>query len=107
VSQANTVKEVLIAARWMIENVGWCKGIYTQYPADITLGAPNPRPCAFCATGAIYHVEAEAGLRSAAESFLERSLGVYSVPTWNDYPETTKEQVLQAFDLAIGSVYHE
>jgi hypothetical protein len=29
-SQATTVKEVLIAAKWILENRGWCQGYYAK-----------------------------------------------------------------------------
>jgi hypothetical protein len=109
-SQATTVKEVLTAARWMIENVGWCQGSY--YISKDEVGCFNPsfemgnasNVSCMCASGAVYLVEATKELQNQSLDFLWGTIGVgteVSVPDWNDQPKRTKEQVLAAFDRAI------
>lgn len=70
VLKAKTVKDVLIAARWMIENVGWCQNAFaknakgeamyvdfisTQQRLEVIKAAT-----CMCANGAIRLVEVEA-----------------------------------------------
>lgn len=101
-SKAKTVKEVLVAARWMLENVGWCQGEYQKDRED-KYGVP----VAFCSTGAIYGVDKEGSpsqkdyIEDLAISHLMDEISGGSVITWNDKPERTKEEVLAAFDRAI------
>lgn len=93
-TKAKTVTEVLKAAKWMLENVGWCQGRYTKYDS-------NGKTTAFCAAGAIEAVNADWGLVSKALDRLGTVVGESYIPTWNDEKGRTPAQVLKAFDKAI------
>jgi hypothetical protein len=104
VAKATTVKEVLVAARWMIDNVGWCQKNYR-------IVNDNHVPVSFCALGAIEEVVVNSpDLIFGAKSLLREQLGVkdanpYSyVPSWNDQAGRTKEEVLELYDLAITKI---
>jgi len=92
-SKAESTTQVLIAAKWMIENVGWCQGRSIQMDE-------SQKPVAFCAGGAIAGVEADFYHKSFARDYLYRVVLTH-VPEWNDHPLRTKKQVLKAFDQAI------
>jgi hypothetical protein len=94
-SQAKTVKQVLTAAKWMIENIGWTKGIFAVYNKEMN------GPVAFCAAGAINRVEVDNyNLLSSARMMVSDAAG-QNLVSFNDGPNTTKEDVLKAFDKAI------
>lgn len=95
-NQATSVKGVLQAALWMLENVGWTRG------AAVRAGGRSG--VAFCASGAIDWVQANWNLKQAAAEHLAKFLPkIYggSIISFNDAKETTKKQVLTAFKLAI------
>jgi hypothetical protein len=85
--KAETVKEVLIAARWILENVGWRQLGRINYPRDYT----GPR----CAVAAILSVETLDGLHDKARACLPGD-----IVSIND--RGTKEQVFAVFDKAIA-----
>src|SRR5579864_3532675 len=95
--KAKSVKEVLIAARWIIDNIGWCQKSYYQtksgerrFDIEHSYGDVG----SVCSVGAIGFVETDNKLRDKACDFLEGVLGnLDGIPTWNDKPERTKEEV--------------
>jgi hypothetical protein len=92
---AKNTTEVLIAAKWLLENVGWIKGQQVHYPHGGSV------PDGFCASGAITWVMAESYERKfRAYSFLESEMD-RDILKFNDAPHTTKQHVLDAFDRAI------
>ena len=93
-TKAKNVNEVLKAAKWMLENVGWCQGNYTKYD-----GAG--KPIGFCAAGAIEQVNADYKLIDKALTQFGTVVGESYIPSWNDKKERTLPQVLKAFDKAI------
>jgi hypothetical protein len=98
-NKAKNAREVLLAARWMLKHVGWQQGQYVSYDVDV-----NFKPVAFCAIGALMRVEKENPedySRALNELFLH--IGC-RIPTWNDTPGRTKEEVLAAFDQAIERI---
>lgn len=104
--KAKTAKEVLIAARWIIENVGWCQNAYYKDANGETgwnfINPPVSVSCA-CASGAIYFVEADSELHVAALNILFKNIPPIgtTISGWNDQPGRTKKQVLAAFNKAI------
>lgn len=93
-TKAKTVTEVLKAAKWMLENVGWCQGTYVKNnnAGKIT---------AFCAAGAIETVNADVSLIDKALNRFGKVVGEGYIPNWNDASGRTLPQVLKAFDKAI------
>lgn len=93
--KAKTPTEVLKAAKWILENVGWIKDRDVDYV--------NLKPIGFCALGALKEVEREddkAALFTLAVARLQDAMEC-SVCKFNDSPVTTKEDVIKAFDRAI------
>lgn len=91
----NPVVEVLRAAREKVAN-GWTKGTYR-----IVLESG----CLYCADGAILWSGGPSvdECHSRAERFLRQVIGGdrTSVVKWNDAPERTQEEVVNAFTKAI------
>lgn len=100
--KAKNSTEVLKAAKWLLENVGWIKGRSIKWNAD------NTRALGFCAHGAIVSVEAETtpvGYNVLTMKALDRLCQAVKmdVVNFNDHPHRSKKQVLAAFDKAIAS----
>ncbi len=103
--KAKTVKETLIAGRWILENLGWCQGYYYKDKDGHDASSLHPEEinCA-CALGALSMVEKEDQyLYTGAIKELEHLIGG-TIANWNDHPGRTKEEVLNLFDRAIESV---
>lgn len=102
-SQATTVKEVLIAAKWILENHGWCQGYYRKNAEGQDIYTLDGAVC-FCSIGAIMAVETAVEttdrLAEKATKLLDKASGS-NVVFWNDMPGRTKKQVLKVFDQAI------
>lgn len=104
--KAKTVKEVLTAGRWILENVGWCQGSYykDKNGSNVGLSArrnPENVACA-CALGSIYLVETdEPSAMDGAITALADAYKIDSIADFNDDPGRTKQEVLDLFDRAI------
>ncbi len=96
--KAKTSTEVLKAAKWIIENVGWCKKNFTKHDKEGKL-------VGVCASQAIFSVEVEndfeGSIRSAARYRLEDAMGS-DIIGFNDRSQTKKRDVIRAFNKAIG-----
>jgi hypothetical protein len=94
--KAKTATEVLIAAKWMIENVGWIQGAYVRTDAD-------RKPNAFCLAGALQYVESESNvIREHAYALISRQTPDGSYIKFNDSPKRTKQEVVALLDRAIN-----
>lgn len=97
---ARNSTQVLKAAKWIVENVGWCQGEYSTFK--------NGKENAFCVEGAMRAVEVGTNFsaRHIALARLEKTIhdmtGKSSMIAFNDDKKTTKQMVLQAFDRAIN-----
>lgn len=104
--KAKTVKETLVAARWILENVGWCQGSYYKDKNGTNVGLsgrynPENVACA-CALGSIYLVDTDDTLAlDKVITILSDASKIESVADFNDAPGRTKEEVLNLFDRAI------
>jgi hypothetical protein len=94
-NKAKNSTEVLKAAKWILENVGWTKG-------QSRLTNDAGKYIAFCAYGAVGMVE--------ADNYIDRDLAMKrlhdvapggDMVVFNDYKKTTKKMVLNKFDKAI------
>lgn len=88
--------DLLATAKEQIERHGW-----TQFRTSDEHG----RLCMMGGIGVAIQMRGQLGYKDAILS-LGRSMDVgtvYSIPSWNDAPERTKEQVLAAFDCAIAA----
>lgn len=95
---ARTSTQVLKAARWLIDNIGWCQN---QYQTTDDKG----KPIAFCAWGAVGAVEIDGDWRliDRAMQRLHKAAPHGNVVSFNDRKSTTKEKVLKVFDRALKS----
>jgi hypothetical protein len=106
--KATTVKEVLVAMRWIIDNVGWCQGaLYTDKSGDKHNIIPpydtvlKDDISGVCLSGAWYLVECDnEKVKDNALNILN-SLTSYGMIVYNDSFCRTKEQVLALLDKAI------
>lgn len=103
--------EALTEARDLLVKEGWVQGVYADQVDD------ESNACRRCALGALRqmdhrdhpHVVATmeiqdillAAMRQVDNDAGDGVLIFHSVIQWNDAPTRTKEQVLQAFNLAI------
>lgn len=108
--KAKTVKEVLTAARWILENVGWCQQSYYKTKAGDErfnieeVSVSEDIGCA-CAIGSIYLVEvSDPDLRHKAVAVLEKITNYKNLANWNDAPERTKKDVVKLFSKGINKV---
>lgn len=90
---ATTVKEVLIAARWIQNRLGWCQGRRYEYD--------DGRKVACCMLGAVEFVVTTTSLQDEAVEEL-RTTVENSVASFNDTVARTKCDVLEAFDDTIA-----
>jgi hypothetical protein len=91
---ARNSTEVLQAAKWILENVGWVKKSYQK-------SDDSGKIIAFCAEGALWAVETGTyGIRNRAMNRLEKVLKERIV-VFNDNKKTTKQMVINAFNRAI------
>lgn len=111
-------QEVLLRARQLIEG-GWCKGRYhltaeeqkrkPQYGfVEDWLNTDDDR---YCTIGAIRQAAFDIGYQGNIAPIIERvrvaSRANIPVSRWNDQPQRTKTEVLEAIDRAICLVVHD
>jgi hypothetical protein len=91
--------EVLLAAKDRILD-GWTQGAYARNAAGESVYADNPEAVAWCARGAVL-ADIRTRAYGAALDVLDGATPV-SVALFNDdWPTTTKEQVVSLFDDAV------
>lgn len=104
-STAKNATEVLIATKWILENIGWHQkpayldknGMSISQPKAVAEGISS---C--CLIGACHLVEAdEQGLNYEAQDWLCKLITPASISEWNDRKGRTKEQVLSLLTCAI------
>lgn len=95
--------QVLMEGKKLIER-GWCQGALARNEGGLRVPIYDSRVTSVCSVGALVAGSAEHGDVCEAEDLLRVAAGVYhsDVPTWNDDPQRTKEEVIQAFDDAIA-----
>lgn len=95
--KAKTSTEVLQAAKWILENVGWTRKQFTK-----TNG--KGKVVGVCASQALYSVEIDNDtygyIRGEARRRLEEVIG-NDIVGFNDRPSTKKRDVVRAFKKAI------
>jgi hypothetical protein len=106
--KATTVKETLIAARWILDNVGWCQGTLYKDKYGNHLSFANTITVSACAIGAVFAVDIDDTNNShdkALDLLLEMQLDdSVNLAMWNDKKGRTKQEVLKLFDRAIEKV---
>lgn len=108
--------ELLTRAHNLIASTDLAKGFYARSATNERVMPWNPEAVSFCMQGAIIFVvlESEKALdgeeeprnpvmkkdRADASKALREAAGAPYLPTWNDAPERTKQEVLDALTLA-------
>lgn len=105
--KAKTVKEVIIAAKWILENVGWHKGnMFRDVKGKAIISSTavlNPeRVGSVCAAGAVRLVDKFPSLEENTLRALSAQMG-RPVWLWNDTIASSKKEVLDLFDQAIAA----
>lgn len=97
-SKAKNSTEVLQAAKWMLENIGWIQGQNIAYKYS---GQEYRKIVGFCSVSAINYTEVlNTASRQLAYNYLHKIVGE-PVAAFNDRPKRTKKEVIEAFDKAI------
>lgn len=116
--KAKTVKEALIAVKWMLENIGWCQQRFYQDSKGRSLGLDNVhnfnsflsamKVCSMCLEGAIELVEVDdecvrGGMYDALDAALAPRYGEdeVSLIKFNDDVSTKKKDVIRLLNTAI------
>ncbi len=101
-----TAIEILKAARETLSTPDrWTKKMYAKDATGKSVSYCDPRATCFCVNGALMKAEScftSPGYLPASEAL--RVIVGPSIPSWNDAPETTHADVLDALDRAIGSL---
>ena len=90
-----TPKSILKEAKRVIQKHGWTQGELWKFR--------NGRYAGFCITGALLFCRDEASRETGREArgFIKRAIRSEKVVAWNDHPDRTHEEVVQAFNKAI------
>jgi hypothetical protein len=107
--KAQTVKEVLIATKYILEHTGWCQGTYYLDRGGDLLdfnirhdATKHNQIGACCLSGAAFLVETDQlTLQKAREAI--SNIANQSIVGFNDKPGRTKKQVLAMLDKAIAA----
>ena len=114
--KATTVKEVLVAARWILTHYGWCKGSLWKDQDDVNIystsyiSSGEAKLGCCCLSGALLLVDTDnEQVRMKAYDLLENHMELLgnhmekvSVPSWNDQLNRTKQQVINLLNRAIA-----
>lgn len=96
-----TPREVLIAAKALIDTPEkWTQGWYAKDANGKHISDQSPDATCFCSIGAMWAVAHEIQFVDDALVFLGRATRP-AIPTWNDAPERTHAEVMDAFARAI------
>jgi hypothetical protein len=105
--KAKTVKEVLIATKYILENVGWCQGSFYLDKNGNCMGTclypyqyADLRAC--CLDGALQLVDTDARTRNQTYQTL-RSF-IPGIITYNDFEGRTKQHVIEMLEATIAMV---
>jgi hypothetical protein len=96
-----TTKEMLTEARSLIKK-GWTQGSFAKDVNGNEVDPKSSQAVSWCSLGAM-----EAACYCPRDSrlpildILRRAAGTCVISDWNDHPNTTKEEILAAFDKAI------
>ena len=100
-----TTKVSLMKAYTLIDENGWTQGAEARTAKGKAVEAIEPLAVSWDAEGAIHAMLSKyrcgPGSFDATVSALQPYCDGMSITAWNDHPERTKEEVLEAFEHAI------
>lgn len=94
-NQTASVADKLAEARALIER-GWCQDVYARDRAGNEMRWADRRATCYCTRGALYAV----GVHDVAYEFVFQAVENQSLAIWNDAPERTQAEVIDAFKRA-------
>ena len=99
-----TTKEILTDARRLIEK-GWTQFHFACDVNGMDVDPTNPNACGWCAMGAIWAVTGYdmTGTYMNTCRILNDLIDFNSIFQFNDYAETTQDDVIALYDKAIAS----
>lgn len=97
-----TTKEILVAARALIAEKGWCTGVMARDANGHAVGEQDSNAACYCVLGALTAANGDEIPNSVYVAFAYAN-GAESIVDWNDVKGRTKEEVLEAFDKAIAA----
>ena len=98
ITAPNEVADTLDRARALIEK-GWTQGVMARGKSGRAVSVRGNSAVCFCASGAIDRVATWDGYSVVAVA-LRAAIGGLNIPCWNDAPERTQAEVVQAFKEA-------
>lgn len=110
--------EILIEARKLIDTPDkWTTGCLARTKGGQSIRYSSEHAACFCALGAIYRANRgtyeqhrQPSDNREMEREAERAIQLATkgnVPEWNDAPERTHDEVLEAYDIAIAALVAE
>jgi len=104
-NDTNTIDREAIAAkldeaRALVER-GWTQDNFAQDASGQLVVSNSPEAVCFCAAGAVGRVQAPWWESLAA---LEKAVGTNNIVVWNDAPERTQAEVVEAFKRAAAGL---
>jgi hypothetical protein len=109
--KAKTVKEVLVAAKWLLQNYDWNQAAWYITTDGLRLNSPEwfivarkqnrlqLKSC--CISGAVQLVNTDKDTKEMALLSLQSAARTDNIINWNDWNGRTKEQVIKLLDKAI------
>lgn len=111
------VSELLIAGKKILCETGWCQGNFAKDRRGRSVPTMSKSATCFCAMGAVNRAafaaqpDREFSLRWKAEQYLDsiaqRDPAYMGIVSFNDSPDTTRDEVVHLFDLAIAQAEAE
>jgi hypothetical protein len=103
-----TAKEVLVAAKWLLDHYGWTRLTMWRTPKGeeigqaifITDGTRKLGSC--CLLGALSLVECTPQAKSEAHLAILNAIYAPYISFWNDDPDRTKQDVIVLLDKLIN-----
>ena len=108
--KATTVKEVLVAAKWILQHYDWNQHSWFIDSKDVRWGSPmhftrkhdrlQLKSC--CISGAVQLVDTDFSNLEMARLELQAAARTDNIVNWNDWNGRTKKQVIRLLDKAIA-----
>jgi hypothetical protein len=104
--KATTLKQVLIAAKWIIEHYGWTQGTFYRGKDGVPVDDPINCPLTgVCLVGAVRAVDKDFtknghAITTSTTNMISKELNG-NIPRWNDAPGRTKGDVIALLDKLI------
>jgi len=114
------LSQLLIEAKELIKDPeDWTKGEYARNAAGVKVADSHPNACQWCTVGALWRasgfLQGDPVLDSQKGNLVNDACGLLlqaigrkrDLSPWNDLPETTHQDVMNAYNKAIELVYEK